>query len=108
MTIPKPNHVKLTGTRNTTMALIATYLSSIGELDRPVVDETGLHGRVDFSLDFTPDSNLPVPTGVETETDSRVTTFKEALQEQLGLKLVSAKAALDVLVVNHVERPSEN
>ena len=108
MTIPKPNHVKLTGTRNTTMALIATYLSSIGELDRPVVDKTGLQGRVDFSLEFTPDSALPVPTGVETETDSRVTTFKEALQVQLGLKLVSAKAALDVLVVDHVERPLEN
>ena len=45
MTIPRPNHIKLTGTRNTTLAMIATYLPSIGELDRPVVDETGLPGR---------------------------------------------------------------
>src|ERR1035437_1335771 len=41
MTIPKPNHVRLTGTRNTTMAMIATYLPTIGELDRPVIDRTG-------------------------------------------------------------------
>ena len=108
MTIPKPNHVKLTGTRNTTLAMIATYLPSIGELDRPVFDETGLRGRYDFSLEFTPDSSLPVPSGADADSDSPATTFQDALAAQLGLKLAPAKAPLDVLVIDHVERPVEN
>jgi uncharacterized protein (TIGR03435 family) len=108
MTIPKPNHVRLTGTRNTTMPLIATYLSSIGELDRPVIDQTGLEGRFDFSLEFTPDSSLPAPGDPDAEPGPSVTTFRAALQEQLGLKLEATKAVRSVLVVDAVERPTEN
>jgi uncharacterized protein (TIGR03435 family) len=108
MTIPRPNHIKLTGTRNTTLALIATYLPSIGELDRPVVDETGLPGRYDFSLEFTPDSSLPVPSSADAEPDAQATTFHEALAAPLGLQLRPAKAARDVLVIDRVERPAEN
>ena len=108
MTIPKPNHVRLTGTRNTTMPLIATYLSSIGELDRPVIDETGLEGRFDFSLEFTPDSSLPAPGDADAEPGPSVTTFRAALQEQLGLRLEATKAVRSVLVVDAVERPVED
>jgi uncharacterized protein (TIGR03435 family) len=108
MTIPKPNHVRLTGTRNTTLPLIATYLSSIGELDRPVIDQTGLQGRFDFSLEFTPESSLPAPGDADAEPGPSVTTFRAALQEQLGLKLEPTKAVRSVLVVDHVERLAEN
>lgn len=108
MTIPRPNHVRLTGTRNTTMELIATYLSSIGELDRPVIDRTGLQGRYDFSLEFTPDSSLPAPGDADAEPGSPVTNFRAALQEQLGMKLEPAKAMRSVLVVDQVVRPAEN
>lgn len=70
--------------------------------DRPVVDETGLDGRYDFKLSWTPESRLQTadanaPPGMFT-----------AIQEQLGLKLEAAKAPVEVLVVERVERPGEN
>jgi uncharacterized protein (TIGR03435 family) len=70
-------------------------------LDKPVVDETGLAGRYDFVLKWTPDelsTNDPnAPPGIFT-----------AVQEQLGLKLEPTKGPTDVLVIDHVERPMEN
>ena len=70
-------------------------------LDRPVVDETGLIGRYDFVLKWTPDesnTNDPnAPPGLFT-----------AIQEQLGLKLEPTKGPTDVFVIDHVERPSDN
>ncbi|GGA77835.1 hypothetical protein GCM10011507_31350 [Edaphobacter acidisoli] len=70
-------------------------------LDRPVVDETGLAGRYDFTLKWSPD-NLPV-----SEPDAAPGIFT-AVQEQLGLKLEATKGPADVLVIDHVERPSPN
>ncbi len=70
-------------------------------LDKPIVDETGLTGRYDFVLKWTPDesnTNDPnAPPGIFT-----------AVQEQLGLKLEPTKGPTDVLVIDHIERPSEN
>jgi uncharacterized protein (TIGR03435 family) len=70
-------------------------------LDRPVVDETGLKGKFDFGLEWTVDgpvSNDPkAPPGLFT-----------AVQEQLGLKIEGTKGPADVLVIDHVERPSAN
>jgi uncharacterized protein (TIGR03435 family) len=70
-------------------------------LDKPVVDETGLTGRYDFVLKWTPDelsTNDPnAPPGIFT-----------AVQQQLGLKLEPTKGPTDVLVIGHVERPTEN
>lgn len=70
-------------------------------LDKPVVDQTGLVGRFDFFLKWTSEevqvSDPNAPPGLFT-----------AIQEQLGLKLEPVKAPVDVLVVDHVERPSEN
>ena len=75
-------------------------------LDRPVLDRTGLTGTFDFSLEWSlptdpaqPPESLPADTGP---------TFLEALQEQLGLKLKSAKGPVDVLVIDHIEHPTEN
>ena len=105
----RADHTLLAGSRNTTMELIAASLSSLPDgLERPVVDRTGLTGKYDFTIEWTPESNgsaasaagvLPAPQG---------TTFLEAVKEQLGLKLESTKAPLKVLVIDHVERPSEN
>jgi uncharacterized protein (TIGR03435 family) len=70
-------------------------------LDKPVVDETGLTGIYDFVLKWTPDESnaneLNAPPGIFT-----------AVQEQLGLKLEPTRGPTDVLVIDHVERPSEN
>lgn len=63
---------------------------------RPVVDRTGLTGRYDFTLTWSPDA----------EPDSDAPSIFTALQEQLGLKLEPATGPVDVLVVDSVERPT--
>lgn len=68
---------------------------------RIVVDKTGLTGYYDIDLKWTPDES---PTSDPNAPPDLFT----ALEEQLGLKLVSTKAPVDVLVIDHVERPSEN
>lgn len=79
---------------------------------RPVVDRTGITDRIDYRLEWTPESNIPsngprIP-GVEVEPDPNPVTFVDAVREQLGLKLQSTKAPLRILVIDHIERPSEN
>jgi bla regulator protein BlaR1 len=96
------------GSRNTTMPLIADALPSMGRLARPVVDRTGLGGKFDFVLEWSPEpSNTPLPPG-EPLPDTQGPSFQEALREQLGLRLESTKAPLQILVIDRVERPSEN
>jgi uncharacterized protein (TIGR03435 family) len=71
-----------------------------GYLEKPVVDQTQLTGRFDFVLQWTPNDSQtsnPDAPGIFT-----------AVQEQLGLKLVPVKASIDVLVIDHVEKPSQN
>jgi len=72
------------------------------QLDRPVIDDTGLPGKYKFDLKWTPDAG-PC-TGA---TDDRPSLFT-ALQEQLGLKLESIKGPVDSLVIDSAARPSEN
>ncbi len=95
-----PDQMILDGSRNNTLAVIAPSFS--GNLGRYVVDKTGLSGRFDFTIKWTPESG-----GAAASPDSG-TTFLEALRDQLGLKVESTKAALDVLMVDHVERPTLN
>ncbi len=70
---------------------------------RSVVDKSGLTGHYDFELRWTPNNASPTEESVYTGPSIFV-----AVQEQLGLKLAPAIAPLDVLVIDHVERPSEN
>jgi uncharacterized protein (TIGR03435 family) len=71
-------------------------------LDRPVIDRTGLTGTWDFTLSWTPDLPTRQPD------DSVYPGIFEALQKQLGLKLESQRAPVEVLVIDHVEKPAEN
>jgi len=77
-----------------------TYLalSLVIEARRPVIDSTGLTGDFDVELTFAP-YNAPVA-------DSTAPDLFTAVQEQLGLKLEPTKAPVDVLVVDHVEKPT--
>lgn len=100
----RPNHMVIVGSRNTTMALIAASLPSLGRIGKPIVDRTGLNGRFDFTIEWRPESSAAAP-GAE---EPQATTFEEALKEQLGVKLTAIKAPLTVPVIDHVERPSEN
>ncbi len=95
------------GSRNLTMGEIASNLvaASMGALNRPVLDQTGLNGRLDFRVEFTPEFHGPPPN---VQPDTTGPTFLEALKEQLGLKLVPQTGPVDALVIDHVEEPSPN
>jgi uncharacterized protein (TIGR03435 family) len=77
-------------------------------LDRPVIDKTGLTGVYNFSLDFSwqPISSAPASEGIASEPTSP--DIFTALQKQLGLKLEPAQDRVSRLIVDHVERPSED
>lgn len=77
------------------------------ELKSVVVDRTDLKGFYDFTLTWTPDDVNASGAG-STPEDASAPPLVTALQEQLGLKLERIKAPVQVLVVDHVERPSEN
>jgi uncharacterized protein (TIGR03435 family) len=97
------------GARNVPMEMIATYLTNpqLLGVDRPVLDKTGLPGKYDFIVEFTPEINGPLPPG-NFQPDESGPTFLEALKEQLGLKLDSQTGPVPVIVIDHVEQPSEN
>jgi uncharacterized protein (TIGR03435 family) len=74
-------------------------------LDRPVVDKTNLAGAFDIELSWTPDPTM-LPNGVPSPTVSPGgPSIFTALEEQLGLRLVSDRAAVDVLVIDRLSRP---
>jgi bla regulator protein BlaR1 len=98
---------------STTMANLARFLSSM--LSRTVVDKTGITGEFDLHLTFTPgrpsvrspDVAGPRPADGVAAPDLGPSIFT-AIQEQLGLKLESAKGPVEILVIDRAERPSEN
>jgi bla regulator protein blaR1 len=106
----RPNNMVLTGSRDVTMAALAMWLSGLGpaDLERPVVDQTGLDGRFDFSLKwaFVPPGSSPSDSANQPEFMGL--TFKRALNEQLGLNLKPIIAPLGFFMVSHVEMPSPN
>jgi bla regulator protein BlaR1 len=89
---------ELAGT-SVNIRLLAEELSR--RLSRNVIDQTGLNGEYDFDLRWAPDvaDGDSVPDGPSIFT---------AVQEQLGLKLESGKAPVDAIVIDHIERPTEN
>ncbi len=76
-----------------------------GELGRVIVDKTGIEGRYDVALKWTPDEGQPSADNGSGDAGPSIFT---AIQEQLGLKLESSKGPVQVLVIDHVEMPSEN
>jgi bla regulator protein blaR1 len=87
------------------------------QLGRTVVDRTGLTGNYDFSLQWTPDEGQPSafkePVGGQgpastPPADSSGPTIFTAIQEQLGLKLESQKGPVEILIIDHAEKPSAN
>jgi uncharacterized protein (TIGR03435 family) len=100
------------GARNTTLEEFAGFLQA-RVLDRPVVDQTGLSGRFDLQLKYAPDAaqqaqagpGAPAPApAVNTDLPDLFAAF----QQQLGLKLESTKAQVDVMVIDKLTKPSEN
>jgi uncharacterized protein (TIGR03435 family) len=97
---------------NATMTDFTGFMQML-VLDRPVVDRTGITGRFDFQCKFTPDDSQfnghppPLPKATDNSTDVAPNLF-EALQQQDGLKLDAEKTPVDVIAIDHVEKPSAN
>jgi uncharacterized protein (TIGR03435 family) len=81
-------------------------------LRRPVIDKTGLTGRYDFTLRWTPDTNQTqdssITNGLPSGDPTGSPNIFTAIQEQLGLKLESAKGPVEIFVIDKIERPSGN
>jgi uncharacterized protein (TIGR03435 family) len=93
------------GGRNITLAMLASSLpaqTGLVTLPRPIIDRTGLVGGYDLWLDWTPEDTSEVNNS---ETGG---TFREALKNQLGLKLIPQNGPVEVLVIDHIERPTPN
>jgi uncharacterized protein (TIGR03435 family) len=79
------------------------------ELGRVVIDKTGIQGRYDLTLKWTPDTGADAASGgTDGSAPDAGPSIFTAIQEQLGLKLESAKSPVKVLVIDHVEMPTEN
>ena len=96
---------QMTGVK-ATMSMFASALSR--PLQRQVIDETGLKGAYNFKLQFVPDRNPSKPgeDGVIPTGDGP--SIFTALQEQLGLNLKTSKGPVEVLVIDHAEKPTPN
>lgn len=91
--------------RGATTPMIAEFVGNQSESsDRIVEDKTNLKGSYDFTLRWSPDQGSTARDG----TDAAEPSLFTALDEQLGLKLTPQPEAVRVLVIDHVERPSEN
>jgi bla regulator protein blaR1 len=95
-----------------TLSMFAGLLGMV--LDRPVIDKTGITSYFEIHLAFSPDDSTgPRPVTADPGASAALRApdapgIFQAIQEQLGLRLVPAKGPVDVLVIDHIERPSEN
>jgi uncharacterized protein (TIGR03435 family) len=100
----------LDGTGATMNGLVNFLANNTG---RDVIDKTGLAGQYDFQLEWAPDVPTGAPLGGADDRPAPVSdvtgpTIFSALHDQLGLKLESGKGPIEVLVIDHVEKPSAN
>jgi uncharacterized protein (TIGR03435 family) len=96
MWTPGSGKIQAVGAQLTSLPWILT-----NEVERPVVDKTGLAGKYDFTLDY-------VSTARAATDETGGPSIFTALEEQLGLRLQSAKGPMDVLVIDSVEQPGTN
>lgn len=94
--------------RRAPISLLIRLLENL--LRVPVLDKTGLTGKYDFTLEWMRDPSTmpPPPPGYAPPDSSSGLTIFSALQQELGLKLVPVKIPISGLVIEHIERPSEN
>jgi uncharacterized protein (TIGR03435 family) len=96
--------------RNAPLSQVTAVLQN--SMDKPVVDQSGLSERYDFTVTFTPDpaqaALIGGPPPPAADNPDAAPDLFTAFQQQLGLKLESTKAPIDVMVIDKVEKPSEN
>lgn len=102
------------GGKDSTMPSLANLIYVLGfragEVDKPVVDRTGLNGKFDYAIVYAPVENGPPRPSVlnAPPPDPQGTPFLHAVRQQLGLRLESSKGPIRSLVIDHVEKPSPN
>lgn len=87
---------------------MATFAQRLGILDRPVIDKTGVAGMFNFHVEFAFDDSTPGIRPAPSDEPGGGPSIFTAVQEQLGLKLEPAKGPGEFLVIDSVERPTEN
>lgn len=116
---PTPTGLQLTGQKSSMQAL-ANLLTLL--MHRTVIDRTGIVGDFDFKAEWVPDQTQvggneliqaarslnPDQVQGDLSPNASGTSLTAALQEQMGLKLEAAKGPVQILVIDHVERPAEN
>ena len=101
---PNGNNVKMRVRRSgITLPALATALQSL--VERPIVDQTSLGGLFDVEYSYAPQPPTP---GVESAFGPDAPALSVALEEQLGLKLESRRLTVPVLVIDSIDRPTEN
>jgi uncharacterized protein (TIGR03435 family) len=101
-----PEEIRLPG-RDASMAELASVMQRAA-LDRPVVDQTGLRGRYDFDLSWTPDATQFGGLGLAGTAESTKPDLFTALQQQLGLRLEATKGPIETLVIDGARKPDNN
>jgi uncharacterized protein (TIGR03435 family) len=101
----RANYGLMTGIR-ATMPMLASSLSA--RVERQVVDETGLKGAYNFKLEFTPEPDPAWPDERRPPPPGDHPSIFTALQEQLGLNLKAGKGPVQVLVIDHAGKPTDN
>jgi uncharacterized protein (TIGR03435 family) len=100
-----PGHIQAQGVPLTMLASVLALQSEIG--GRLVIDQTGLTGAYDFTLNFTPQVFAESAASNGSPDPSGPSLFA-AITEQLGLKLKSTRAPIDVVVIDHIDPPTPN
>jgi uncharacterized protein (TIGR03435 family) len=93
---------------NATMGDFATVMQG-NVLDRPVIDRTGLQGRFDFTLNWTPDESQFRSMGIQVPppaADAKLPGLFTAIQEQIGLRFESVTAPVEVIIIDGAEKPT--
>lgn len=99
------------GGRNVTLAMVAESLpaqTGLATFPKPVIDRTGLSGTFDFSLEWTQAVAGDMAVGPNAQGEEPGPSIAQAMKQQLGLKLESTKGPVELLVIDHVEKPTAN
>jgi len=114
------NGVSQAGARNVPMSYLANAIYNLGfqagEVDKPVLDRTGLTGAYDYSIVYAPGSYVTYTSGssiswsplLNVAAEPKGPLFLDAVRQQLGLRLEPSKGPIRSLVIDHVEKPTSN
>jgi uncharacterized protein (TIGR03435 family) len=101
---PSAPYLRREGSRDISMPLIVSTFTSLGNLGRPVIDQTDLKGQFDWFVEFLPE----YPPGVNLPPEASGPSFLDAIKDQLGIRLISQKGPFDYILVDHIEHPTQN